>query len=77
MDNVNNELNSIIHELIINIENAQLHESGLIIRYITKIKIGYGGFIIPTGSSCIDLLLWIKNKKACINIRHDDNECFM
>ena len=76
-DNVNSKLNSIIDELIVNIENAQLHESGLIIKYITKFKIGYGGFRIPTGSSYIDLPLWIKNKKACINIQNDDNRCLM
>ena len=29
-DNVNSKLKSIIDELIVNIENAQLHESGLI-----------------------------------------------
>ena len=43
MDNVNGKLYSISDELIINIENTKLHESGLIIRYITKFKIGYGG----------------------------------
>ena len=77
MDNVNSKSNSIIDELIVNNENSQLHQSGLIIRYITKSKIGYGGIIIPTGSSYIDLPLWIKNKKACINIKNDDNKCFM
>ena len=51
MDNVNSKLTSIIDELIINIKNAQLHESWLIIKYPTKFKIGYGGFIIPSGSS--------------------------
>ena len=61
--NVNSKLNGIIDELIANIENAQLHESGLIIKCITKFKIGYGGFRIPNGSSYIDLPLWIKNKK--------------
>ena len=57
MDNVNSKLSSIVDELIVSIENAQLHESGLIIEYITKFKIGYGSFIIPTGSSYIDLPL--------------------
>ena len=77
MDNVNSKLNSIIDERRTSIENAQLHENGLSIKYLTKFKIGYGGFIIPTGSSYIDLPLWIKNKKACINIQNDDNKCFM
>ena len=58
MDNVDSKLNNIPDELIINIENAQLHESGLIIiRYITNFKIGYGVFKIPTRSSYIDLPL--------------------
>ena len=66
--NANSKLNIVIDELITNIENAQLHESGLIWTNKTKSKIGYGGFKIPNGSSYIDLPLWIKNKKACINI---------
>ena len=37
-DNVNSKLNSIINEFIMNIENAQLHESGLIIKHITAFK---------------------------------------
>ena len=57
-------MNIVIDELITNIENAQLHESGLIIRYINKFKIGYGGFKIPNGSSYIDLPLWIKKQKS-------------
>ena len=60
MYNVDSKLNSIIAELIINIGNAQLHESGSIIKYITEFKIGYGGFTTPTGSSYIGLPLWIK-----------------
>ena len=59
MDDVNGKLNSITDELIINIENAQVHESGLVVKSITKFNVGYGGFIIPTGSSYIDLPLWI------------------
>ena len=38
--NVNSEVNSITDELVKNNENAQLHESGLIIKYITKFKFG-------------------------------------
>ena len=50
---------------IANIENAELHASGLIIKkYVTKFKIGYGGFRIPNGSSYIDLPLWINNNQS-------------
>ena len=70
-------MNGVIEELLSHIENAELHASGLVINYITKFKIGYGGFRIPNGSSYIDLPLWIKNKKACINIQNDDDKCFM
>ena len=70
-------MNGVINELLVNIENAQLHESGLIIKYITKFKIGYGGFRIPNGGSYIDLPLWIKNKKDGVNIKNDDDKCFM
>ena len=34
-------------------------------------------FRIPSGSSYIDLPLWIKDKEACINIQDDGNRCFM
>ena len=53
-----------------NVGNAQLHESGLIIEFIMKFKIGYGGFRIPSHSG-------LKSKPACINIQNDDNRCFM
>ena len=76
-DNVNSKLNSTIDELVINIENAPLHESGLIITHITKFQFGYGGFRIQTGSSYINLTLCIKNKKASIDVQNDDNRCFM
>jgi len=61
-ENVNSKLNDIIDELLINIENSKLHESVVIIKYITKFKMGYGGFRIPTGSSYIDLPLWTEKK---------------
>ena len=75
--NVNSKIKSIIDELIINIENAQVHESGLTIKYITKSEIGYRGFRIPNGSSYIDLPVGIKNQRACVNIKNDDTRCFM
>ena len=68
-----NVFNNVIDELIMNIENAQFHESGLIIKCITKFKSGYGGLTILTGSSYVDLPLCFKNKRACINIQNDDN----
>ena len=76
-DNPNRKLNNINDELIINIQNAQLHESWLITKFITKFQIGYGGFRNPNGSSYIDLPLWIEHKKACVNIQNDDSKCFM
>ena len=57
MDDVNNELSNVVDELIINIESVQLHGSVSIINYITEFNIGYGGFIIPTSSSYIDLCI--------------------
>ena len=59
-DNVNSKLDSITDELIMNIENSQFHESGLITKHIITITIGYGGFRIPVGSSYISLPFWIK-----------------
>ena len=33
-------------------------------------------YVAFAGSSYIDLPLWVKNKKCCINVKNNDNRCF-
>ena len=63
-------------EIITNIENAQLHESGMELDQVIQYEIGVGEYTIWRGKSYIDLLQWISVKKACVNINNDDNKCF-
>ena len=63
-------------EVITNIENSQLHESGMELEQVILYEIGGGGYTIWWGKSYIDLPSWVTVKKACVNINNNDNKCF-
>ena len=46
------------------------------IKKIDNLRININKYKPLSGNSYIDLPEWIKNKKACINIKNKDNECF-
>ena len=62
-------------EIITNIENAQLHESGMELDQVIQYEIGVGEYTIWRGKIYNDLPQWIRIKKACVNISNDDNKC--
>ena len=63
-------------DIIIDIENKALVGSGFTITGINEIKIHINKFNPLRGSSYRPLPLWIANKKACINIKNKDAQCF-
>ena len=63
-------------EIVTNIENAQLHASGMELDQVVQYEIGVGEYTIRRGKSYIDLPQWISVNKACVNINNDDNKCF-
>ena len=75
-DGLNQKLLNAQEEIITNIENAQLHESGMEFDQVIQYERGVGEYTIWRGRSCIDLPSWIRVKNACVNINNDDNQCF-
>ena len=58
------KLINVQQETITNIENAQLHESGMELDQVIQDEIGVGEYAIWRGQSYIDLPLWISVEKA-------------
>ena len=75
-DDLNQKLLKAQQEVITNIENAQLHESGMELEQVIQYEIGVGEYTIWRGRSYIELPSWISVKKACVNINNNDNKCF-
>ena len=69
-------LNNASADIILQIQNAQLTKSNLRIKGIDKIVVNYDRFNPTRGGSYIELPKYIADKKACINIKNDDNKCF-
>ena len=53
-----------------------LYQSGLIISNIKNIHIMYNKYNPTRAGKYIELPEWIKKKKACINIKNQDDKCF-
>ena len=58
------------------IENSQLKKSGYQIKKIEKITIHYDRYNPTRAGKYIELPKWIADKKACINIKNEDEKCF-
>ena len=57
-------------------ENSQLRKSGYTINKIESIRIHYDKYNPTRAGKYIELPKWISTKKACINIKNDDDYCF-
>lgn len=64
-------------ELHMNMENLQARGSGWTISGINYLQMDQTICNSPSGSAYIELPDWMKNKKAVINIKNNDNKCFM
>ena len=57
-------------------EVMEVSESGLVITQIDKIKFNYDKYNPTRGGKFIPLPKWVSNKKACINIKNQDELVF-
>ena len=58
------------------VEHPALPKSGFTIDYIMHLDIDFHRLVLTRGSSYIDLPEWIEQKKAVINPKNTDEECF-
>ena len=72
---INSYVDSVFYEFNKHLEEN--HEiSNSVFNKFTEISVFTAKLKSVFGSSYIELPEWIKNKKACINIKNDDDRCF-
>ena len=74
-DDLKDALNKMAGDIELEIEIKQFHKSNLRVHGINKIVIQYDRYNPTRGGSYIKLPEWIANKKACVNIKNEDNKC--
>ena len=63
-------------DIEITVSEKQIERSGLRIKQIHKITIHYDKYDPTRAGKFLELPDWIMRKKACINIKNDDDMCF-
>ena len=76
-EEVNKILNQMATDIEIQLDKMEMSESGLVITQISKLKFHFDKYNPTRGGSFIELPKWIQNKKACINIKNEDDKCLM
>ena len=71
-----NVLNQMASDVEHQAEVMEVSESGLVITQIDKLKFNYDKCNPTRGGKFIPLPKWVSNKKACINIKNQDEKCF-
>jgi hypothetical protein len=51
--------------------------SGWTLKKIIYLRININKYTPLSGNSYVELPKWIKDKKACVNVKNNDNKCFM
>ena len=75
-DDVDKFLKRIINGIELSIEAYQAGGSGWYFKEVVKLEIHTVEFNPTKGSSYINLPDWIKNKKAIVNIKNNNDKCF-
>ena len=75
-DDLINALNNMGKDIEITVAEKQIERSGLRIKKIHKITIHYDKYDPTRAGKYFELPEWIMRKKACINIKNDDDMCF-
>lgn len=70
-------INNIIIKFMKNLEEMQKSGSGGVFAGIIKAEVKISKSKNILGGSYVELPLKIKNKQACVNIKNDDNKCFL
>ena len=74
-EDLNSAINNMASDIELLVENKNLSKSGLKIKKMNKITIHYDKYDPTRAGTFIELPDWIAKKKACINIKHDDDYC--
>ena len=69
-------INKMAADIELQIELKQFHKSGLRIHAIDKLTVNFDRYNPTRAGSYIELPKWIADKKACINIKNEDNKSF-
>ena len=76
LNDINNSVNSMISHMLEQIENPALRDSEFVMEEVTSTNIDFYRLNLMGGSSYLPLPDWISKKKAIINPRNDNMECF-
>ena len=71
-----NVLNQMATDIEHQAEVLEASESGLVLTQMDKIKLNFDKYNPTRGGKFIPLPKWVQSKKACINIKNEDNKCF-
>ena len=74
-EDLNNAINNMASDIELLVENKNLKKSGLKVKKVNKITIHYDKYDPTRAGKFIELPDWIAKKKACINIKNDDDFC--
>ena len=75
-EEINSVLNNIAHDIEVQTEIAEFIQSGLVLLQVQSLVISYDRYNPTRGSAYVPLPDWVANKKACINIKNNDELCF-
>ena len=75
-DDITDVMTKMAMDIEIQIENANLSKSNIVIEKISKLTINYDKYNPTRAGSYVELPKWLSLKKACINIKKEDQTCF-
>ena len=75
-DDISDVMAKMAKDIQTQIENSHLYGSDIVIDKICKITTNYDKYNPTRASSYIELPKWVSSKKACKNIKNEDNKCF-
>ena len=71
-----NVYNTLVHSLLDILEELNFPMSGFSYKGVLYMDVNFNKIYINRGGSYVELEKWIKDKKAIINPKNNDNECF-
>ena len=76
-EEIEKTLSQMATDIEIQLDTMEMSESGLVLTQKGKLKFHFDKYSPTRGGSFIELPKWIQNKKACINIKNEDDKCLM
>ena len=76
-DELKEALKNMRNDIGARILDVALYQSGLMVVKVKEIHMMYNKYNPTRAGKYINLPKWISSKKACINIKHKDDTCFL